>query len=193
MNSCCFFKFIMVDSGENKRNLISRTGLLILASLACLYACKNTVSNTQPKWEKLSSSFLDSIKQNSDSTYSKPYFTRDFATAIYFVNHLDSTVAQVMKDRDSVIRQVIVTKGKTRVFSARYYGNGQLIEKVLMDKFGQAEGPAKEFFQNGEVRRVGNYRSGLHEGKWKNFDSTGRYVGTDIYNAEGQIVQTIKE
>jgi antitoxin component YwqK of YwqJK toxin-antitoxin module len=95
---------------------------------------------------------LDSLKQSSDSSYTKPYFTREFVTATYFVNKKDTSIVQVMKDKDSVIRQVITTKNKTRMFTAQYYSNGQLMAKYELDKFGQYNGYSEEYYESGFVK-----------------------------------------
>ena len=140
----------------------------------------------------VSISMLDSIKKASDSIYTKPYFTRDFVNAEYFVNKKDSTVTQVMKDKDSVIRQVIITKNKIRLFTAQYYANGQLIAKYRLDNFGQYDGYCEEYYQDGHLMRSGIYKSGFHTGKWKNYSLKGDNISIDEYNSDGQLIKTLK-
>ncbi|MEO5944744.1 MAG: hypothetical protein ABIP30_14940 [Ferruginibacter sp.] len=136
---------------------------------------------------------LDSIKRSADSIYAKEYFTRDFAEAIYFKNTKDTTLTQVMKDKDSIVRQVIITKNKKRLFYAQYYGNGQLIAKYNLDDFGQYDGYSEEYYQNGEVRSSGFYSNGFYIGKWKNTDSLGNYISTDEYNNDGRKIRSSVE
>lgn len=136
-------------------------------------------------------SMIDSIKNESDSTYSKPYFTRAFAMAEYYFINKDSTLMQIMKDKDSLVRQIIVTKNKTRKFTAQYYPNGQLMAKYHLDNFGQFDGETKEFYENCFIRTSGVYQSGLHSGNWKNFDTTGKLISTDVYNSNGQQVKSV--
>jgi len=133
---------------------------------------------------------LDSVKKASDSAYSKPYYTRDFAMAEYLVNKKDSTTAQIMKDKDSVIQQVIITKNKNRIYFAQYYSNGQLMAKYSLDKFGQYDGYSEEYYESGIIKSSGMYRGGLHTGPWKNFDIRGKLVSTDTYNENGQLSST---
>lgn len=141
----------------------------------------------------VSTAMLDSIKKASDSAYIKPYFTRDFAAAEYFVNKKDTTLTQIMKDKDAVIRQIIITKYKVRIFSAQYYSNGQLMARYGFDKFGQFDGYSEEFHENGYVKSTGMYKSGFHSGQWKNFDETGKLVSKHNYNENGQLVSTAKD
>jgi antitoxin component YwqK of YwqJK toxin-antitoxin module len=138
----------------------------------------------------VSLSMLDSIRKASDSTYKKPYFTRDFATAEYFMNKKNSTLTQVMKDKDSVMRQVIITKNKLRIFTAQYYANGQLTAKYELDRFGQYDGYSEEFYEDGRVKRSGNYKSGFHTGQWKNYTENGKLSNTETYNESGQAVSS---
>ncbi|MEP6713232.1 MAG: hypothetical protein ABJA37_12480 [Ferruginibacter sp.] len=134
-------------------------------------------------------SMLDSIKKASDSNYVKPYFTHDFTRAEYYVNKKDSTLTQIMKDKDSVIRQVISTKNKIRIFTAQYFSNGQLVAKYQLDKFGQYEGYSEEYYESGYLKSTGVYKGGFHSGKWKNYDVAGKYISTDEYNGDGQQIK----
>lgn len=133
-------------------------------------------------------SMLDSIRMASDSIYTKPYFTRDFANAEYFINKNDSTLSQIMRDKDSVIRQVIITKNKIRIYAAQYYANGQLTAKYELDEFGEYDGYSEEFYEDGRIKRSGNYKSGFHTGEWNNYNENGRMITTETYNENGQVV-----
>ena len=144
---------------------------------------KSTVNNVM----------LDSIKKASDSIYTKPYFSRDFAKADYFKNTKDTTLTQVMRDKNDTIRQVIITKNKMRIFFAQYYSNGQLMAKYQLDNYGQYNGYCEEYFENSGVKTSGNYHSGFHTGSWKNFDKSGNHISTDEYNMDGQLIKSIKE
>ncbi|MBI3882707.1 MAG: DEAD/DEAH box helicase [Sphingobacteriales bacterium] len=123
--------------------------------------------------------WLDSIIKSSDTFYTKAYHRNDFVTAAYFVNKKDSSICQVMKDSADVIRQVIISKKNTRVFYAGYYANGQLKAKYSLDSFGQYNGLSKEYYENGAVQSEGNYNSGIKNGDWKNYDSTGVLLSTE--------------
>jgi antitoxin component YwqK of YwqJK toxin-antitoxin module len=170
--------------------LINRTFFTcLILMIAVLLSCQ---SGRVPDKHRITVniSMLDSIRKVSDSIYTKPYYTRDFATAEYFMNKKDSILTQVMKDKDSVIRQVIITKNKLRIFTAQYYANGQLTAKYELDKFGQYDGYSEEFYEDGSVKRSGNYKSGFHTGEWKNYAENGKLSNTETYNESGQAVSS---
>ena len=170
------------------KNDIHRGVILIALSFWCaLQACKTRTVTVHAHMITIDQRLFDSVKNSSDSSYSKPYFSRDFVTAIYFINRFDSTVAQVMKDKDSVVRQILITKGKRKIYAAHYYPNGQLIENVQLDGYGQPDGTAVEYYANGVVKRSGAYRSGLHQGMWQNFDSMGKLLSPDEYGKDGEV------
>ena len=146
---------------------------------------KNQVSVNQ--------SLLDSLKKESDSIYSKPYFASGFTRAEYIVNKKDSSITQVMKDSSGMIRQVVIIKNKQRIYTAQYYANGQLKGSYALDKFGQYNGAAEEYFENGFVREGGYYRGGLRTGIWKMYDSAGRYTSSTEYDKNGQAIKTFRE
>jgi hypothetical protein len=133
-------------------------------------------------------SLLDSIKKTADTTYAKRYPRTDITLAEYYINRKDSSSTQVMKDSLNTIRQIIVVKNKTRIYTAQFYANGQLMAQYRLDSFGQYEGTCKEFFENGSLKREGIYKSGFHFGKWKSYDSSGNLILTDEYNKDGAII-----
>jgi antitoxin component YwqK of YwqJK toxin-antitoxin module len=175
-----------------KNLLTSKRLLFSILFLIVLFGCKSKMKAAK-QIILVNQNMLDSIKKQSDSTWTKPYFARDFAEALYYKNSIDTTLTQIMKDKDAVIRQIIVTQNKTRIFFAQYYSNGQLMAKYNLDKYGQYDGHGEEYYETGFLKTTGNYSSGFHTGKWKNFDDAGNYVSTDEYNADGQVANTIKE
>ena len=165
--------------------------LLLIFSLTALSGCKSKKELSKNERITINSSMIDSIKKVSDSIYVKPYFTSDFAIAEYYINKKDTTLTQLMRDKDSVIRQVIITKNKVRIYIAQYYGNGQLKQKYELDNFGQYNGYSKEYYENGFVKSSGIYKNGFHAGEWKNYNIKGIFVSIDKYNNNGQIENTI--
>ncbi len=172
-------------------SLVSCLKLGAIFFLIIIVGCRQQTKPGTAKPKTVPFSMIDSIKNESDSTYSKPYFTRDFALAEYYFTKKDSTLIQIMKDKDSMVRQIIITKNKTRKFTAQYYPNGQLMAKYLLDNFGQFNGDAEEFYENGFIKASGVYKSGFHSGNWKIFDSTGNFISTDEYNSNGQKVKSV--
>lgn len=166
--------------------------IFLFIAIVFYTACNNHNANTHPKLA-LDAKMIDSIRQHSDSIYEKPYKRSDWVTAEYFVSKKDSTITQIMKDSFGVVRQIIIEKGKRRVYVTQFYTNGQQQYKVKLDAYGQFDGDAEEYNLNGSLKRTGIYKSGLHIGPWKNYDENGVYSFTQQYNENGQEVEKFKE
>lgn len=108
--------------------------------------------------------WLDSIIKNSYSTFSRPYKRSDFVTANYYTHKELNTVFQVMKDSSEHIRQITISKKKVRTFIAQYYSNGQLTASIPLDGFGQYQGAAFYYYENGATQNEGLYHHGLNAG-----------------------------
>ena len=132
-------------------------------------------------------SFIDSIKTAADTSYGKTQYTSNFAWANYYGNRADSTLMQLMKGSDSLIKQVIVTRNNKRIYFAQYYDNGQLKGEYEFDEYGSNKGPSKEYFENGHVKEEGSYKAGFRTGEWKVYDSTGKTIETLKYDENGQV------
>jgi antitoxin component YwqK of YwqJK toxin-antitoxin module len=158
---------------------------LIFLLIMGIYSCepKRAVHAVEKPDEK---QLLDSIAKEADSVYSKPYNASGFTTAEYMVNSKDSTITQVMKDTAGNTLQVTIVKNKRRIYFAPYYPNGQLKASYAFDQYGQYNGAAEEYWENGLVKEAGYYKGGLREGEWKNYDSSGRLSGTVYYDKNGQ-------
>lgn len=135
--------------------------------------------------KKIAVALLDSITKNSDSTYSKKYRTRDFATADYYLFKKDSSLCQVMKDSAHTIRQILVTRKNTQTYFAQFYANGQLIADVKLDDFGQRDGNATYYYQNGNIKSSGIYHHGLAAGEWKEYEENSRTISIINYDSNG--------
>lgn len=158
---------------------------VFFVNVCFLFGCQHRQTTQQPKLT-VDITMLDSIRDHSDSTYTKPYKRTDFVTAEYFISKKDSTITQVMKDSAKHIRQVVIEKNKRRIYIAEFYSNGQLMFKNELDDYGQFNGESKEFYETGILKRAGVYKSGFHIGKWKNYNEEGNYVSTEEYNENGQ-------
>jgi hypothetical protein len=137
--------------------------------------------------------WLDSvIKYHSDSSYSKPYKRTDFVTASYYLNKKDSSLCEVMSDSSGTVRQVIIARKKLRSFYSQYYANGQLQAELPLDSLGQYHGISTYYYPNSVVESNGTYIHGLKNGKWKNFDESGKLTSVEEFNINGQLVKTTK-
>ena len=173
-----------------KRNILSTPATIAL--LFCMVASWVSCKQGDKTFEKIlvDQSMIDSVKKLSDSSYTKPYYTGNFARTEYYLNSGDSSIMQVMKDSSQQVRQVIIAKNDKRIYFTQYYANGQLMASYQFDGYGQNEGESKEYFENGAVSMSGIYKNGMRTGKWKNFDEKGDQLFTAVYNDFGQQVAT---
>ena len=158
---------------------------LIFFCAAIAASCNNNKIQFTSVLKKVDTAWLDSIVKNSDSTYSKKYRTTDFATADYYLLHKDSSVCQVMKDTAKTIRQILITRKNTRTYFAQYYANGQLMADVKLDNFGQPDGKAIYYYENGNIKSTGQYQHGLATGEWKEFKENNHAVSIIKYDSNG--------
>ena len=159
--------------------------LSIILSVGMLFsACRNISSGVTYSLVKADTAFLDSVIKRSDTSFIKKYKRPDFVTAEYYLSRQDSTELQVMRDSLNKVRQVIMTHRNVRSLFAQYYENGQLQANLSFDSFGQYNGPAIYYYQNGAVKSEGNYMHGLSRGEWREFDETGKAVVIK-YDANG--------
>ncbi len=93
--------------------------ICLLPGFILMYSC---TSGTQYKPKKITADLpmLDSIKNKADSIYSKKYPGNDLSIAEYFINRNDSTMTQVMKDSAGMIRQIIIARNNTRIYTASF-------------------------------------------------------------------------
>jgi len=165
--------------------------VLLLATLFLMLAC-NTKKEKPHSVTGVNYNWLDSIKKSSDTTYVKKYGTNKFATATYYINSKDAVTCQVMKDASDAVRQTIVTKNNKRIFFAEYYDNGQVKAKLPLDTFGQYNGPATWFYENGYTESKGEYVHGFKKGEWKNYNQQGELTGKNEYDSNGNVVGTMR-
>jgi hypothetical protein len=157
---------------------------------SALFLCCN-----QPKSKKvipvktIDQHLVDSLVNNSDSSYVKPYKRIDFVNAFFYVNKKDSSVSQLMKDSSGRIRQIIIARKNIRTFFAQYYSNGQLQADLPLDAFGQYHGTATYYYENSHVQNSGDYVDDLKNGKWENYDEKGKLLSTDEYDSNGQLLR----
>lgn len=151
-------------------------------------------SSDQPlKNNRLNKAWLNQLIKRSDSSYSKPYFRRDFAVASYYLIRKDSILCQVMKDSSERIRQVLLQQKGVLRNSMMFYENGQLIDDISLDEKGQNHGPVIQYYPNGALRARGSYRHGLHYGNWDFFDETGQLTEKRVFDSTGVMIQSANE
>lgn len=161
--------------------------------LLVFFSCIDQAGHKNSVRIGVDNTLIDSLKNASDTNYSRGYPSNDFVKAEYYINHADTTLMQLMKDSNDSIRQVIITNKKDRVYFAQYYDNGQLMAAYKLDSFGQYDGESIEYYRNGFVQSKGSYHNGLRTGNWQTFDEDGKYKGTVIYNKDGQQEKIVME
>lgn len=159
--------------------------LLVIGSI-CLKSCASK-NDVHKEVIKVDARLIDSIKNNSDTSYTKTYRSEEFATAEYFISQKTNTICQVMKDVNNNPRQIIITQKDIRKYFAEYYVNGQLKAKLFLDSSGKFNGPGKYYYENGIVKSEGNFNHGLFAGTWKNYDDKGKNISVDTYDHNGQL------
>lgn len=162
---------------------------LFIALLFLVGSCKNASEQSEIIVKQLNQHWIDSIIHASDSSYVRNYKRTDFVTAHFYIHRKDSTVAQFMKDSAGTIRQIIVAKNQVRHFFAQYYPNGQLQAELPLDPFGQYNGLSTYYDSTGRIISTGAYLHGFKTGKWKSFNPEGKYLSTEEYNSNGQLIQ----
>ncbi len=74
-----------------------------------------------------------------------------------------------------------------------YYDNGQVQHEFAFNPSGKREGPAKYFYENGQVAIEGNFQNGQEVGMFKEYYETGDTKAEKTFN-NGQVdVASIKE
>ena len=152
---------------------------------ALVVGCTNNKTQNEIALKKINITWLYSIIKNSDSTYSKKYRTTDFATTDYYLSNKDSSMCQLMKDTSKTIRQILITRKNIRTYFAQYFANGQLITDIKLDSFGQPDGNAIYYYENGKIKSNGLYHHGLAIGEWKEFEETSNAVSIIKYDSSG--------
>lgn len=159
--------------------------------LCAVFGCKNKQHSLPVAINKINSVWLDSIIKNSDTSYSKPYKRTDFVTTSFYINKEDSSICQLMKDSAFHIRQIIIARKNIRTHFSQYYANGQLLADIPLNKFGQNEGTAAYYYQDGTLKTKGDFKNNLYAGKWENFDEKGKLIKINQYNSNGNLVESM--
>ncbi len=170
----------------NNKNKMKTNAVIIFFILLTACGCIHKKNSFVPT-KKLDTVWLNTVIEQSDSFYSKPYKRTDFVTAYFYIGKKDSSICQVMKDSAGQVRQVLITKKNNRFRLEQYYANGQLIAAIPINKNGVNHGTATYYFENGKVKTTGNFNAGLYEGVWHNFNENGKEVAPTTYDVNGNI------
>jgi antitoxin component YwqK of YwqJK toxin-antitoxin module len=133
---------------------------------------------------------LDSIRNNSDTGYTRSIGAAEFNKAEQYLDKKDSIISKIMRDTGDNVVAVVQFKANTRITYEEYYPNGQLKGKLPLDAKGKFQGPARYYYEDGRVKSEGAYENGFFSGKWKNYDESGKLVSVDEYDKNGQLIKS---
>ncbi|HRO47452.1 hypothetical protein [Agriterribacter sp.] len=162
----------------------------VVVAILCM-GCENTVNHLPGGISKTDKAFFDSIRQNSDTGFTRIIGAGEFYSAEQYYSRGDSIVSKIMKDTAGNITGFVQFRKNIRTAYAEYYANGQLKGKLLLDSLGRFEGPATYYYEDGSIRSEGVYNLGFFWGKWNNYAPGGALVSTDEYDTNGQLIHTV--
>jgi hypothetical protein len=162
--------------------------IIFLLFIFALAACKSETNKNTVAVNKLDTTWLGSIIKQSDTSYSKPYKRTDFVTAFFYINKKDSIICQVMKDSSQQIRQVLISTKNSKTHFSQYYANGQLIADIPLNKYGQNDGMATYYYEDGKIKTKGKFKNSLYAGTWENYDENGHILVPTKYDENGNII-----
>ncbi|HEX5024223.1 MAG TPA: hypothetical protein VFV68_03080 [Agriterribacter sp.] len=170
-----------------------KNGIQFLALLYLFVACKETSQQySGVEIIKVNMALLDSIRNNSDTGFTRIIGAKEFYSAEQYFSAKDSVVSKIMKDTAGQITGFVQFSRNIRTAYAEYYPNGQLKGKLLLDDQGRFEGPAAYYYQDGRIKSEGVYSEGFFSGTWKNYSPEGKLISTDEYDADGQLTRSVK-
>lgn len=134
-------------------------------------------------------SMLDSLRERSDSIYSRYIGAPEIHSAEQLISRRDSTITKIIRDSTGNVVAIVQFRNAIRTLFKEYYANGQLKAGLHLNAAGDFHGSSKYYHMDGRVKSEGVYVNGLFSGSWKNYDSTGKLISIDIYDENGQLVQ----
>jgi hypothetical protein len=165
---------------------------LIYCSIAFLFmGCQDQQEVSSVEKDLFKESMLDSLRERSDSTYSRYIGAPEFHSAEQLLSRRDSTITKIMRDSMGNVVAVVQFRNNIRTLFKEYYSNGQLKASLPLNAEGEFHGPSKYYHVDGRVKSEGVYVNGLFNSSWKNYDVSGKLISTDIYDENGQLVQSL--
>ena len=166
------------------------TIFIILVVLFSSCEEKNVVSSAVEPI-RISMTRIDSIRINSDTGYNRIIGAKEFYSAEQWISKDGQTVTKILKDTIGRISVLVQFRNNIRITYEEYYPEGQLKAKLPLNSKGQFEGLATYYYPDGRIKSYGYYINGFFNGNWKNFDSNGYFISTDIYDQNGQLTKTV--
>jgi len=165
------------------KKYISAISIIII-----LFSCKqSTLSDIEVI--KFNTKTIDSLKNTSDSIYTKILKRSDWYSADYYINMKDSITNRIFKDSIGNVVAFTEQKNGINIFAAEYYSNGQIIGKMQF-KNGEIDGLATYYYPDGRIKETGEYHNMKETGIWKDYNSKGELQKTMHYDKDGNIVET---
>jgi antitoxin component YwqK of YwqJK toxin-antitoxin module len=153
-----------------------------------LFSCnQSTVSDIEVI--KFNPKTIDSLKQASDSVYTKILKGWDWHSADYYITVKDSIINTIYKDSSENVAAFTEQKNGVTIFAAEYYPNGQLKGKAQL-KDGEINGLATYYYPDGRIKEIGEYSNDKETGTWKAYNEKGELQKTTHYDNDGNIIET---
>ena len=163
----------------------------VAAIVMMCIACKSTKKDAIAHVIKVDTAFLDSIRHNSDTGFTRIIGAGEFYSAEQYYTGRDSIVSKIMKDTAGHITGFVQFHKNVRTAYAEYYANGQLKAALLPDSEGRFDGQAVYYYEDGSIKSEGVYDKGFFSGTWKNYSAAGVLISTDEYDANGQLIRSV--
>jgi hypothetical protein len=161
--------------------------VLIMGMLVFVISCRNKMEGPV-EVIRIDPSFIDSIRKESDTSYTRSIGAGEFYTAEQLLDREDSTITKILRDTAGRVTGMVQYRKGIRTFIGEYYINGQLKGKIPLDDKGQVHGEARYYYEDGRVRSEGAFQHGLYAGTWKLYDARGKLGSTEWYDSNGQLV-----
>lgn len=165
-----------------------RNYIYIISIGTIFFSCKQS-KNSDIEVIKFDTKIIDSLKNASDTIYTKILKGSDWYSADYYINLKDSIENKIFKDSSGNIVALIEQKKGADIFAAEYYPNGQLMGKMQY-KDGKVEGIATYYYSDGRIKETGELYNDKEIGIWKDYNTKGELHKTTIYDNDGNYIET---
>ena len=181
------------QSTRRKLNQKAFTKMIFALGIFFMIGCNNEkVQDSAIETSILDTSKISLYRKASDSSYIRMIGAAEFYTSEQLFDVDDSVSTKIMRDSSGRVVSILQFRKGLRIRYEEYYPSGQLKGKLPLNSSGAFEGIAKYYYEDGRVKSHGQYKNGLFAGEWMNYDPNGKYISTEIYDENGQLIRTEK-
>lgn len=121
--------------------------------------------------------YLNGLKEGQSTTY---FPTGEIKTQIlYHADEYHGDYKQYYEDGTLLLNASFVN-GKLRSNAFRYHSNGNTQVEMIIDVKGS--GTVKAYYLNGHIREEGQFKEGLQQGDWKQYNQEGEVTHNKFFN-----------